>query len=264
MPTASYIHGIYIDEVLSMRRADGSGVVRDFYYHQDDLFNVTMVTDASGAAVERYEYGDYGAPRFFDGGGAAISASALGAARLFNGREWDAEVAMYYYRTRYLEPSLGRFLQRDIIDIWGDMANYGGGSIYTACNPYSLLDPLGLLPGWVADTILFVTGGSGFIPLFDDPTVNAQVSQTFADISIVTGTLPLLIATGGLLAAEITAGGGVAIVGGGVLEGAVVTEAGVVVAGAEAAAIAASSKGGGASSHHRENGQKYIRYLYRK
>jgi len=50
MPTASYIHGNYDDEVLSMPRADGSGVIRDFYYHQDDLFNVTLVTDAGGAA----------------------------------------------------------------------------------------------------------------------------------------------------------------------------------------------------------------------
>jgi len=54
---ASYVHGIYIDEVLTMRRA-GS----DLYYHSDDLYNVMALTDAAGTVVERYEYGDYGRP----------------------------------------------------------------------------------------------------------------------------------------------------------------------------------------------------------
>ncbi len=40
MLTTSYIHGNYIDEVLSLRKADGSGNVREYFVHQDDLFRV--------------------------------------------------------------------------------------------------------------------------------------------------------------------------------------------------------------------------------
>lgn len=30
----------------------------------------------------------------------------------FTGREWDAEIGLYYYRARYYEPTIGRFLKR--------------------------------------------------------------------------------------------------------------------------------------------------------
>lgn len=54
---ATYVYGLYIDEVLNMQRGGN-----DFYYHTDDLFNVMAVTDSAGNVVERYEYGDYGTP----------------------------------------------------------------------------------------------------------------------------------------------------------------------------------------------------------
>ena len=54
---ATYVYGLYIDEVLNMQRG-GS----DFYYHTDDLYNVMAVTDAAAAVAERYDYDDYGAP----------------------------------------------------------------------------------------------------------------------------------------------------------------------------------------------------------
>ncbi len=56
---ATYVYGgTYIDEVLNMQRGGG-----DFYYHTDDIYSVMGVTDAAGAVVERYEYGDYGEPQ---------------------------------------------------------------------------------------------------------------------------------------------------------------------------------------------------------
>jgi hypothetical protein len=91
---ASHVYGNYIDEVLSMRKdPDGSGSagVQDYYFHQDDLFNVVLVTDSGGDAAERYEYGDYGAPFYFTGAGSSTPSSAINNTRLFNGREWDDE-----------------------------------------------------------------------------------------------------------------------------------------------------------------------------
>jgi hypothetical protein len=52
----SYVYGLSIDEVLSMRDQVGD----DYYYHQDDLFSVYAMTDDAGNVVERYAYGDYG------------------------------------------------------------------------------------------------------------------------------------------------------------------------------------------------------------
>ena len=65
---ATYVYGLYIDEVLTMERG-GS----DFYYHTDDLYNVMALTDGAGDVVERYEYGDYGRPTIMDADGGNVS-----------------------------------------------------------------------------------------------------------------------------------------------------------------------------------------------
>jgi RHS repeat-associated protein len=31
----------------------------------------------------------------------------------FTGREWDPEAGLYYYRARYYDPKIGRFLSED-------------------------------------------------------------------------------------------------------------------------------------------------------
>jgi YD repeat-containing protein len=68
------------------------------YSHEDDLGNVLALTDASGAVVERYEYDEFGLPRFFnsDGFPLATNSSPAGNPFLFHGLEWDADIAFYH------------------------------------------------------------------------------------------------------------------------------------------------------------------------
>lgn len=136
---ATYVYGVYLDEVLAMRRGG-----TDHYYHCDDMHNVMAMTDSAGTVVERYEYQDFGDPEFHDGAGGAISGSAIGNPYLFTGRRFDPETGWYYYRNRTLDPRAGRFTSRDPLGIWGDDANLGNGQTYVANNPWSVLDPLGL------------------------------------------------------------------------------------------------------------------------
>jgi len=160
---ATYTFGLYIDEVLTMRRlfpspsqgeGQGEGIVpsvasslrgsvADFFYHTDDLYNVMALSDASGAPVERYEYADYGQP-LDPSSLSGFVASSLGNSLLFTGRRYNSESTLYYYRTRYLDPTIGRFTTRDIIGIWGDRRNLGSVYGYLGNNPYSFADPLGL------------------------------------------------------------------------------------------------------------------------
>jgi RHS repeat-associated protein len=137
---ATYVYGLYIDEVLHMRRGDN-----EFFYHTDDLYNVMALTDAAGIAVERYEFADYGQPidpvTLVPVPG---DPSAVGNPWLFTGRRYDLETEWYYYRTRNLDPIAGRFTTRDIIGIWGDVGNFGNGYAYVSNNPATSLDPLGL------------------------------------------------------------------------------------------------------------------------
>jgi RHS repeat-associated protein len=138
---ATYVWGVGVDELLQMTRG-----AQSYYYHADDLGSIQKVTDTSGDVVEQYRYGDYGTPSFYNGSGALLGSSALGNSCLFTGRRYLPETGFYYYRARYLDPNVGRFISRDGLGSWGDPANLGNGFTYCANNPLSKTDPNGLLP----------------------------------------------------------------------------------------------------------------------
>jgi RHS repeat-associated protein len=137
---ATYVYGNGLDEVLSMQRGG-----RDYYYHADDMGNVMKLTNNLGVVKESYEYGDYG--EVLDGQSMQpinpVTQLTLGNPYLFTGARYDKETGLYHLRTRYLEPSIGRFTSRDSIGIWGDPASLGNGKSYAGNNPWSALDPNG-------------------------------------------------------------------------------------------------------------------------
>ena len=147
---ATYVHGYYIDEVLTMQRYPVGSSPEDYWYHSDDQFNVVALTDRDGNVVERYDYGDFGS--VLDGTTyLPFGSSAVGNTFFFTGRQRDEESGWYYYRSRYMDPAAGRFLSRDTIGIWGDPAALGNGYTYCGNNPWSYVDPLGTdlaTPSW--------------------------------------------------------------------------------------------------------------------
>jgi RHS repeat-associated protein len=116
-----------------------------YYAHRDAQKNITEISDATGQLVERYTYDIYGSPRFFDGAGSQLAASAIGNPYLFTARRYDSESGNYNYRARYFNPQIGRFLSQDMLGIWGDEQNRGNGYSYVKNNPVSFVDPFGLL-----------------------------------------------------------------------------------------------------------------------
>jgi len=118
----AYYYGGYMDEVVAV--AQDTNTMPDgtldavFYFLRDAQYNVTALADAAGAVVERYEYGAFGAPTILNAAGATIESSGYGNALLFTGREWDAETGLYYYRMRYYDPALGRFISPEPYGDW--------------------------------------------------------------------------------------------------------------------------------------------------
>ncbi len=157
---ASYVYGLYVDEVLTMRRGGN-----DYYCHGDDMHNVVKLTDEDGEVVEGYDYGDYGQPEFYDAAGNLldVTASALGNPFLFNGHEWNPDTGLYWYRTRYMDPELGRFVARDTIGLWGDEKNLGNPYTYLSNNPWSGLDPYGQ---WWWDADYIQEGGGALLGFY--------------------------------------------------------------------------------------------------
>ncbi len=129
----------YIDALIL--RHDGTDT---YYYLNDANMNVTALVDAAtGNVVERYHYDAYGQVTFYDKDWVELGTQATqyGNDFLYTGRKLDTETGLMYYRARYYDPSLGRFVQRDPI---GYSAGDSNLYRYVGNSPTRFIDPYGL------------------------------------------------------------------------------------------------------------------------
>lgn len=138
--SSSTIYEPGIDHPLA--EVDGGGNV--VFYHQDWLGNVVLLTGASGTVVEKYTYDAWGQATATNNIGAVVSVDAIRSRFLYNGRQFDPETGLYYYRARSYSPEMGRFISRDPIAERGGVNLYG----YVSNAPCSRVDPLGLRDNW--------------------------------------------------------------------------------------------------------------------
>jgi RHS repeat-associated protein len=87
-----------------------------------------------------------------DGTGTPVTPNAWGTPHstienpfMFTGRQLDEEIGLHYYRARYYDPGLGRFISRDSLGNWTDAMNLGNGYAYVGNNPINYIDPYGNL-----------------------------------------------------------------------------------------------------------------------
>ena len=136
--TKHYFWGNGIDELLRLDIYNGN-VAKPYYVHSDAIGSTTTVTDENGNVVERVRYDAYGVPSFTDALGQSLKKSTIGNTTLFQGREYDYDLALYNYRARYFDPSQGRFLQTDPLGYQDSMNLYQGMGM----NPVNFVDPWG-------------------------------------------------------------------------------------------------------------------------
>ena len=96
----------------------------------DHLGSTLALTNASGAATTRYAYAPYGAT--------TPSGAASDNPYQFTGRQNDGN-GLYYYRARYYNPAIGRFISEDPIGLRGGGNLYG----YAAQSPVRFRDSRG-------------------------------------------------------------------------------------------------------------------------
>ena len=108
----------------------------------DALGSTLALADASGALLTTYTYGPFGSTT-------AAGSSSTNSFQ-YTGREND-QTGLYYYRARYYDPSIGRFIGEDPIGFNAGQTNFYS---YTGNSPILNLDPTGL-----AVCIYYIKGG---------------------------------------------------------------------------------------------------------
>jgi RHS repeat-associated protein len=120
-----------------VRKGAGTGGTI-LYYHRNQQFSITSITNSTGAISERYTYTAYGQPTILDASGSILNASTISNRYTYTGREWDATLGLYHFRARWMSPSAGRFLGRDPIGYSDGVNNYelNGASPQASVDPY--------------------------------------------------------------------------------------------------------------------------------
>lgn len=122
----TYINGPGIDNKLKQTSNGTSS-----YFLQDRIGSVTAITDASGTVTSSATYDGYGR-----------QTGPLDTRYSYTGRELDSEIGLLFYRARWYDPTLGRFIGEDPIGFAGGTPNLYE---YVHNNPLLFNDPSGLM-----------------------------------------------------------------------------------------------------------------------
>jgi RHS repeat-associated protein len=164
----TYVWGMGIDNLLSMTvYTNGMAQTSATYFAIKDHQNtVIAMTDSTGSIVESYEYDAYGKTTIRDAEGNTLTESEIGCRYLFQGREYDASTGHYYFRARWYQPDIGRWLSKDPVGI------AGGLNLYEAFrnNPVNAVDPSGLDVAYLIDWDVLGGAGHGAAAVGNDDT----------------------------------------------------------------------------------------------
>jgi RHS repeat-associated protein len=121
-----YVHGPGTDEPLVWY--EGAGTTDRRWLHADERGSVVAVSNSAGSVIALNSYDEYGIPQSTNQGRFQ-----------YTGQTWLPEVGLYYYKARMYSPTLGRFMQTDLLGYAYGMNWYA----YVGGDPVNRSDPSG-------------------------------------------------------------------------------------------------------------------------
>jgi len=161
---ARYTQTRTLDEELSELRSGTTS-----YYEADALSSITSLSNSAGSLANTYTYDSFGT--------LTASTGSLVNPFQYTGREFDQETGIYFYRARYFDQNIGRFLSEDPAE--DDLNLYA----YVQNNPVNFVDPLGLYttknpnvpwPSPALDKFLRCLEGCVGVPIVVTSTTNGK------------------------------------------------------------------------------------------
>jgi RHS repeat-associated protein len=143
-----YVGGQHLARVNGVIGGDG----KKFFYHNDHLGTALAIVDEDGKKIVERDFAPFGERlqlKENDATGSDEDDSA------FTGKDWDADIELYYYNARWYDPEIGRFTSED--SVTDDPNLYG----YCRQNPVNMVDPTG-----------YTAEPGGFKITFADPSKN--------------------------------------------------------------------------------------------
>lgn len=107
----------------------------ELYYIVDGTGSIRALADASGNVTDRYDYTAFGESSRIDG--------THDSTFMFAGEQRDPESGLYFLRSRYYSPAIGRFIQRDHYSGSDDNPQTRNRYAYALNDPVNRLDPSG-------------------------------------------------------------------------------------------------------------------------
>lgn len=111
-----------------------------YYYHQNHLYSIEAISNASGNLVETYRYDAFGKQSIYNATGNSIAGSTAGNRYGFTGQVYDSSTMQNQFYFRNYNPETGLFSQQDLLEYGDGMHLYQ----YVGNNPANGVDILGL------------------------------------------------------------------------------------------------------------------------